>query len=325
MGEARQCYLGLGACLIIFSVIKKTIKRLIPVGILSRLEHAREFSLDRKRYLRNSAPSDTGASVRLEGRNLEAQITKDYHRVEKGLALRYPKRPFGAAVLNRLDMLIPVAEAKGEAAKYVSFAQSARTALLEWNEGMAVAEDVSPVRVASAGSTDDVRKFFSTRRSTRDFDDRAVSLDDLIEAVELAINTPSVCNRQAWHVRFQLDREDIVQSLAFQNGNTGFTENIPALAIVTVDTRLFAGSGERNQGWIEGGLFSMSLVWALHGMGLDSCMLNMSLPNRHTDALRKELGIPDNELIIMMIAIGYGREGHRVARSPRRDIAEVIR
>lgn len=289
------------------------------------MEHAREFSLDRKRYMRNSAPSDDQASVRLGGRNLEAQLTKDYHRVEKGLALRDPKRPFGVGVLQRLDMLIPVAEVSSESANYVSFAQSARSALIEWNEGMPVMEDVSPVRKATVGGIDDLREFFGTRRSTRDFDERAVSLDDLVEAVELAINTPSVCNRQAWHVRFQLESEDIVRSLAFQNGNSGFTENIPALAIVTVDARLFAGSGERNQGWIEGGLFSMSLVWALHGMGLDSCMLNMSLPNRRTDALRKEMDIPDNELVIMMIAIGYGREGHRVARSPRRNVAEVIR
>ncbi|MEV8000931.1 nitroreductase family protein [Pseudarthrobacter oxydans] len=306
-------------------MIKKTIKRFIPVSLLSRMEHAREFSLDRKRYMRNSAPSDDQASVRLGGRNLEAQLTKDYHRVEKGLALRDPKRPFGVGVLQRLDMLIPVAEVSSESANYVSFAQSARSALIEWNEGMPVMEDVSPVRKATVGGIDDLREFFGTRRSTRDFDERAVSLDDLVEAVELAINTPSVCNRQAWHVRFQLESEDIVRSLAFQNGNSGFTENIPALAIVTVDARLFAGSGERNQGWIEGGLFSMSLVWALHGMGLDSCMLNMSLPNRRTDALRKEMDIPDNELVIMMIAIGYGREGHRVARSPRRNVAEVIR
>lgn len=311
--------------LIIFSVIKKMIKRFIPFGILSRLEYAREFSLDCKRYLRNSAPDDGGASILLNGRNLEAQLTKDYHRVEKGLALPEPKRPFGASVLNRLDMLIPVAEANGAVGTYVSYAQSARTALLEWNEGMAVSDDISPVRETTAAGIDDVRRFFSSRHSTRDFDDRAVSLADLIEAVEMAINTPSVCNRQAWLVRLQLDREDIVRSLAFQNGNTGFTENIPALAIVTVDSQLFAGSGERNQGWIEGGLFSMSLVWALHGMGIDSCMLNMSLPNRRTDALRRELGIPDNELVIMMIAIGYGKEGHRVARSPRRNIAEVLR
>ncbi len=114
-------------------------------------------------------------------------------------------------------------------------------------------------------------------------------------------------------------------ALSLQNGNSGFGSAVPTVALVTVDTQLFAGPGERNQGWIDGGLFSMSFVWALHGLGLDSCMLNLSLRNGRSDALRRTLDIPDYELPIMMIAIGYARPGHRVARSPRRPIDEIVR
>jgi nitroreductase len=111
--------------------------------------------------------------------------------------------------------------------------------------------------------------------------------------------------------------------LRFQSGNTGFTDSIPTLAVITTDTRYFSGIGERNQAWIEGGLFAMSFVWALHALGYDTCMLNMSVPNKTAAALRAEASIDDAEQVIMMIAIGRGRPGHRRARSPRKSVSEV--
>ncbi len=250
-------------------------------------------------------------------------MTKDYHGVEKGLSLREPRRPFGKAVMERLDMLIPAAEAQGVSAGFLAHAHSARTALLEWNSTGARTEHLSPVREEAERGIENPAQFFTSRRSVRDYDSRPVSPDVLQEAVSLAINTPSVCNRQAWRVRFYTDDADKAAVRSFQNGNSGLGE-VPVMALVTVDAGLFAGVGERNQPYVEGGLFSMSLVWALHSLGIDSCMLNMCQPNRVLSNLRSRLNIPENELVIMLVAIGHGREGHRVARSPRRTTSEVL-
>ena len=113
--------------------------------------------------------------------------------------------------------------------------------------------------------------------------------------------------------------------LRFKSGNTGFADSIATLAVVTTDTQIFAGIGERNQAWIERGLFSMSFVWALHALGYDTCMLNMSVRNKVSVALRREAGIDDAELIIMMIDIGRGRPRHCRARLPRKVLDSVIR
>ncbi|MGX9346663.1 nitroreductase family protein [Microbacterium sp. KNMS] len=290
--------------------------------LLAKMRHEvrREFRLDARRYLEHMAPADWLIGADARGKHLEAQLTKDYHRVEKGLALKNPKRPFGADVERRLRMLLPQAE---PTAPYVDHVSSAIDALAEWNEGGGVDSDVSPVREPRARGIEDAATFFETRHSVRDFSDRPVDPALLHRAVELAINTPSVCNRQAWKIRL-FEGADVVRALAFQNGNRGFREQIPALALVTVDTRYFAAASERNQAWIEGGLFSMSFVWALHALGLDSCMLNLSVLNRTAAGLRERFSIEDAELPIMMIAIGHGSEGHRRARSPRRLVEEVL-
>jgi nitroreductase len=245
---------------------------------------------------------------------------KDYHRIEKGLALRTPKRPFGIAASERLAQLLPMVPADAE---YAVNGVSALEALRLWNSEGVVADDIAPICGTSVHDDSDPLSLFRTRHSVRDYSDRAVSSELLRSVVEAAIRSPSVCNRQAWKVRFfEGDEKDAV--LRHQNGNRGFGENAPVVALVTVDARLFTGAGERNQGWIEGGIFSMSLVLALHSLGVDSCMLNLSLTNRSLRRLRATVGAESNELPIMMIAIGYGSEGHRRARSPRRQVAEVI-
>lgn len=281
----------------------------------------REFAADRRRYAASMLPDDRAIGLSLSGMNLEAQITKDYHRIEKGLALKEPRRPFGLEVQKRLERLLPMAD---PTAPYVQHAQSALAALQEWNAGGGVAEEISPVRqLASDPALPDPASFFGTRHSVRDFSTRAVEPDVLERAVALALNSPSVCNRQSWRIYFR-HGEEARQTLTFQNGSAGFRDIVPAVAVISVDARAFAGAKERNQGWIDGGIFAMSFVWALHALGLDSCMLNMSVPTPKAEALRRHLNAEDSELIIMMVAIGYGRGGHRRARSPRREVSTVI-
>lgn len=309
--------------------MKKRVKRLVPKRALESLKSLRyqwdlrsEFASDRARYARHCLPGEVcGSSV--NPRNLEAQLTKDYHRIEKGLALPTPKRPFGAAVTTRIEGNIPAGRRVGTADAVMTLAESAQHALERWNEDGIISADIAPVVEPGERGVEDADTFFRSRHSVRDFGPVEVREDVLQRAVGLALHSPSVCNRQAWHVRF-FRGADVQRVLAFQNGNRGFTDVVPVVGLVTVDTRLFAALGERNQPWIEGGIFSMSLVWALHALGLDTCMLNMSVRNKKAAALRHEFGLADNELVIMMIAIGYARAGHRVARSPRRRVDEVI-
>lgn len=302
------------------SLIPQKIRRAAR-NVKSRVDVHREYAADRRRYLANMMPDDRAIDTRLRGRNLEAQITKDYHRIEKGLALRNPRQPFGYEVKTRLEMLLPFAEPGQE---YAEHARSALSALDEWNSEGTIAEDISPRRIPDVASRNAAPEdFFRSRHSVRDFTPAPITKDLLVRAVSLALCSPSVCNRQSWRVHF-FHGSEATEVLAFQNGSAGFRETVPTIAVVTVDTRAFAGAKERNQAWIEGGIFSMSLVWALHALGLDSCMLNMSVPTEKADALRRRVDASDAELVIMMVAIGQAREGHRRARSPRRDVDDVV-
>lgn len=166
--------------------------------------------------------------------------------------------------------------------------------------------------------------FFFSRYSLREFKDDIVKKEDIQRAVELAMKTPSVCNRQAWGIYHTSDKEvkDIV--LTYQHGNKPFGEQIPNLMVITTDLKAFFSADEHYQHWIDGGLLSMSLMYAFHSLGIATCALNWSAKPKNDLALRKYLNIKPNHTIIMVIAIGYPDEQNKVCASPRRPIDEIF-
>lgn len=306
------------------SALREFVRAALPKQMLQWLKRQREYAADRRLYGRYAGPDDRDAHIAMTQHNIEMQLTKDYHRIEKGLTLPTPKNPFGADVERRVNMLLPLAEAAAEPAPYVSYARSAAEALRRWNSSATIDDAVAPKRPTLTNESAGIEHIMKSRHSVRNFAPRPVPRQIIEAAATLAIRSPSVCNRQPWKMRVFDAPADIESALRYQNGNVGFRHTVPALALITVERGLFAGANERNQPFIEGGLFAMSLVWALHGLGLDSCMLNMSQSSARLRHMRAALGVPESEAVIMFIAIGYGESGHRVARSPRRPLRDVL-
>ncbi|MGE2736467.1 nitroreductase family protein [Mycolicibacterium vaccae] len=301
----------------------KLCKRLVLNAGMRKAIISFEYLRDSRRYTGFSSLVES-SSDRLSGARLESQLTRDYHRVEKGLALPAPKRPFGeSSFLDRMNSLIPVAQTSDRQEPYIAAAVTARDALVLWNATGVIDEEVAPVPPPYAPDSGEMEAFFTSRRSVRHFKSTAVDLASVYEAVRLASYSPSVCNRQPWKVRI-FEGDDVARLLRHQSGNRGFGDNVPLLALISVELGYFVGRRERNQAWIDGGIFSSSFVWALHSLGLSSCMLNLSITNKVADRLREDANMPASEVPIMMVAIGHGADGHRVARSVRRGTDQII-
>lgn len=319
---------------------KQLLKKVIPEGLFRRLKLRYrqslvilEANMDALRHIKYGAEEDDLFSGKGSTRNVECQLTKDYHRIEKGLALRNPKRPFGEAVKQRIASGLDVPTVETQLPEVAGHAQTALRALADWNSSEEIGADVSPTvetpevwgPILDGEAQGLLAHFFSSRRSVRAFDSvREVNVEDIRTAVAMALSTPSVCNRQAWRVHLFTASDDISRVIAHQNGNAGFGDAVPALAVITVDTRLFAGANERHQRWIDGGLFAMSFAYGLHSRGLASCMLNWSMKNDASSRLRASAAIADHEDIVMLVAIGHTEKSFRIARSPRRSIDAVL-
>lgn len=281
---------------------------------------------------------------------LQAHILKSYHRIEKGLALPQPRAGFGSdaiellcedlsAWLTRYPAEWSIHAALDSLEAYLAFnrdqglpmeALTARVARLRALAGKAPAQGAEGGLLAR--QRDEVwtharlpfEEFLRTRHSVRQFEARPVEAELIERAVGMARFAPSVCNRSGGRVYWVQDAGKAQALMRHQNGNRGFGDTAGALLVVTARQAVFHTVGERYQAWIDGGLFGMTLVYALHALGLGSCCLNWSVEPATDQAFKREAGIPPDEAVIMLLAVGHLRERFEVARSERRPLDEVL-
>ena len=258
-------------------------------------------------------------------------IYKSYHGVEKGLSLTEPRPGFGvdkiAFLMGKLRDYRMKFDPNG-----VPAATSALQRYRAFNAGFAIENPALETFLTDttddhSGGTRPVRRddimaitdktgadFFWSRHSVRQYADTPVAMEMVHAAVDMARKTPSVCNRQGARVHVFADAQ---KALSWQPGNTGFGHLASRAMIVTADLQAFSGTGERNQPFIDGGMFAMSLLYALHAQGLGACPLAWSMRADKDRAMRTALDIPDNEVVIMMISVGHLPETLEVAKSHR--------
>ncbi len=170
----------------------------------------------------------------------------------------------------------------------------------------------------------DFTAFLNNRHSVRQY--RPGPVDDAVirKAVANAQQSPNVCNRQTCRVYALNRREDVQRVLAYQAGNAGFRQEIETVFVITSNMEHLNLIGERYQGWIDGGIFAMTLALSLHAEGLGACFLNWSVEMEQDRALRRCLAIPDNELVITMMSAGHLKDEFRVPVSQRKPLEDVL-
>jgi nitroreductase len=285
---------------------------------------------------------------------LEAQIIKHYHVIEKGLSMPDFRPRFGIPRVRSLISLMKNFKDSGGDSSNPHFG-SAILCLEDYRNhhqqlGIDVDDVVWPdIRESMFGTTREFsgeiiggihsvspemlfndadspfEKFADSRKSCRNFDPNQAVPPMLVEqAVQIARRAPSVCNRQAWKVHSYHDRTTIDHLLSHQNGNVGFGHLIPCLLIVTMDLECFDGSIERYQPWIDGGMFGMMLLLALHHLRLGAVPLNWSVIPVSDKRLRKAGNLPNPESIVMLIGIGHPAGPTMMPISQRRQTGEIL-
>lgn len=279
---------------------------------------------------------------------MEAHIRMDCHRLEKGMSMPKPAPGFGKATVDRLQQKLldysnlefdrelvcttcQVLRAYDQG-QYDSSQLYPETRFLIQrhlnedskaiqNSGIDKPElsDIFPIKVEMA------EKFLSSRRSVRQFDGKLIEPSKIGKIAEISLRSPSVCNRQSAKLRYTNLRETIDDILSFQNGNRGFGDNVGCLFIVTVDLANFVHVGERNQAFVDGGIFAQQTLLAIHSQHLAGCMLNWSATYAQDKMLRKRIELPASEVVVTLIACGYSIQHPTLAISPRKNVNKVLR
>lgn len=158
-----------------------------------------------------------------------------------------------------------------------------------------------------AVSFDDV---LATRRSIRDFDSsKEVTEAQVREILTAAQDAPSWANTQPsrYYVAISPDKADAVRELIGERNKQSTAG--ASVFIVSTYARGLSGFFRGNQtneigdGWgaYDNGLSNSYLVMKARALGLDTLIMGM----RDSDGLRVLFGIPENETVMAVIALGH--------------------
>ena len=334
------------------NLIKRLILRLkiivksnkLAYAIITKTKLLKLYYSDYKKYSKSAFYINEKQSFE----NLIARITFYYHSIEKGLSYPNLKTGFGKKVIDKLLAALKEYKKSNYPKDNTRYQTGISTLNTYINLHRELGYDVEyldkqlkdlnyELKKCIGGSTKyngvDILKYkngnfamlATSRISVRNFGETPVKLDKINEAINIAMKTPSVCNRQPWNVYVIKNKTKISEILINQGGFKFENSNIDALIAVTANNFFMSSELERNQGFIDGGLFSMSLTYALEYLGVATCLLNAALTQVADKKIRNLLDVPYNENFVLFIALGSYPDNWSSPKSQRDSYLDITR
>lgn len=274
---------------------------------------------------------------------LRYQIIIVSHTLEKGLALRDTRPGFGEAKVRQLMQFMqgydptpdpfPIEMARGALDAYAKHHANIgfTSPLITEVEAFVAASrkqhpftDSGGWKVAPSTGAESPDAL-AVRYSARDYAPHSVDDETLHRLIARAARAPSQCNRQSVRVHAYRDRKRIGELLQLQGGSAGFAEHVPNLLVISSELAAWGGPGQRNQGYVDAGLFAMCLMIACTEEGLACCPLNLAKTNSEELRIAACGGISAGERLVMMLAFGAPPiEAARAAASPRLPVDQLL-
>lgn len=170
----------------------------------------------------------------------------------------------------------------------------------------------------------DFKQFVYQRHSVRNYGNKEIDMDLICKVLRLAQTAPSACNRQSVRVKVISDKMKKETVLNLQNGNRGFGHLADKILLITSEQGAWSYK-TRTSAYLDAGIYTMNLLYALHYYKLCACTLNCHLSVSEMKKLRKILDIPTSELPIVFISVGYAPDRFMVAKSQRLDVERIIK
>ena len=326
--------------------MKKFLKNLVPQQFLLWLnKKKRTHELNRiNRY--NNQRMLTFSSTFAKDRNADiARLMVESHTLEKGITMPGRRMGFGqdrvlSIIANCQTTIkrwgadsVEVQSALANLKQYLDIHEGAQFVLPnEITKG--INELLSSLTVDDGNcyltnkeeyfrSTKDFAEFAYSRHSVRSFSDKPIDDETLLKAIHLAQTAPSACNRQATRVKIIDSEKGKELCCKMQRGNRGFGDRANKWLLITTELGDWSFIHQQ-EGFTDGGIFAMNLLYALHYYGIGACTLNALFSPEEREKLRKGLGYPESEEPVCFIVIGNVDDEFMVCRSHRVDTNTIV-
>lgn len=141
------------------------------------------------------------------------------------------------------------------------------------------------------------------RYSCKKFNDSKITAQQLNEILEAGRLAPTAKNLQEQHIYVVQSEEGLAKIDKVTPCRYGAT-TVLVVAFDKNNVFTYPG-GKRNSGIEDASIVATHMILAAHNAGVDSCWINFFDP----EILAKELNLPENEEILMLLDLGFAAEG----------------
>lgn len=279
------------------------------------------------------------------------ELRRNIHRLEKGLLMRPAREVFArsyideavefyAHALSRPDTLEGQDDGETEWAhdvltRYFSVVSATDPVIAKAKDAFeslpAPASPGShfPYPVSELKATDityqQMLDLALNRRSVRWFEDKPVPRKLIDQALLVARQSPSACNRLPYEFLVFDDPESVHKVAGIPFGTSGYSHQIPAIIVVKADLSSYFSPRDRHVPYIDASLASMAFIFALETLGLSSCPINWPDFEPLEAKMAKTLELKPYERVVMLLAVGYADPTGKVASSKKKDLDTIRR
>lgn len=162
-----------------------------------------------------------------------------------------------------------------------------------------------PKKQLSEISYADLEKLVLQRRSVRWFEPKKVEREKIDNALLLARQAPTACNRLPYEFRVFDEPEAAREIASIPFGTAGYAENVPGIAVVVGKLESYFSPRDRHAIYVDSSLAAMQFMLGLETQGLSSCVINWPDFEPLEARMQKRLGLGLSDRVVMLIAFGY--------------------
>lgn len=147
------------------------------------------------------------------------------------------------------------------------------------------------------------KEVVKNRYSCKKFSEKKVEREKIEAILEIGRLAPTAKNLQEQHI-YVVESEEVLAKI---DTVTPCRYGAPTVLVVAFDkNNVFTYPGEKRDSGVEDAtIVATHLILAAANEGVDSCWINYFDP----EILAKELGLPENEEILMILDLGYAADG----------------
>lgn len=173
----------------------------------------------------------------------------------------------------------------------------------------------------------DLEELFLVRQSTREYSDKPVSEEDLLEICRLAKLAPSAINSQPYKL-YAISGEKakgFAKNVQIMGSNKWASECTAFIAIEQGKPPVLERLGQRITKTefvpIDIGILAAYIVLAAENKGIQTCIIGM----RDEKGVASFLGLKEDSKFPLIIAAGYKKEGYAVREKTRKPFEDTVK